>query len=175
MFNDEPEACIKPYNQTTTSKIGISVILACLNDLKPIDKVMNTNSEPRISEDCISFCIASEATYRVIGLPVNITQVSGLSSLSSPAAAFVPDDRLVNTDKSRHISSSPSPIPGKSSGEVIPKRINIRSYSAASPLMSSQGFSGSSSTVGLMYNSTILEGMSGIGPIPGTPCKTKNP
>ena len=53
IFSYEPAAYISPYNQTTTKRIGISVILACLTDLKPIDKVMKTNSEPRISEDCI--------------------------------------------------------------------------------------------------------------------------
>ena len=92
MLSDEPAAYISPYNHTTTSKIGISVILACLNDLKPIERVIKTKSEPRIIEDCISFCIASDATYLVTGLPVTMTQVSGLSSVCSPASAIVPLD-----------------------------------------------------------------------------------
>ena len=87
IFSEEPAANINPYNHTTTNNIGINVILACLNDLKPIDNVMKTNKEPRISEDCISFCIASEAIYLVTGRPVTITQVRGCSSLSSPAAS----------------------------------------------------------------------------------------
>ena len=175
IFSDEPAAYIRPYSQTTTNKIGMSVILACLKDLKPIDRVMKTNNDPSISDDCISLCIASEATYRVTGRPVIITQVSGSSSVSSPAASCVPEDKLVKTVKSRQSSSKPSPIPGKSSGEVIPNLISIRSYSASFPLISSHGFSASSSTFGLMYNSTMLGGISGIGPTPGTPCKTKNP
>ncbi len=104
-----------------------------------------------------------------------MTQVSGLSSVTGPASSIVPEDKFVNTSRSLQISSSPSPIPGKSSGDVIPNRINMRSYCAGSPLISSQGRNGSSSTSGLMYNSTIFAGISGIGPAPGTPYKDKKP
>ena len=139
MLSEEPAMYMRPYNQTTTKRIGTRVTLACLNDLKPIDRVINTNSEPRSSEDCISSCIVVEATKRVTGRPVVITQVSGLSSLTSPDSIRSPVDRLVNEERSLQTSSMPPAIPGKSSGAVIPNRINMRSYTASSPLISSHG------------------------------------
>ena len=62
MFSDEPAAFISPYSHTTTSKIGIRVTAACLGERKPMDSVMKTNNEPKTKEDCISSCIAVDAT-----------------------------------------------------------------------------------------------------------------
>ena len=80
MLRDAPAAYIIPYNHTTTRRIGTNVTAACLGDLKPIVRVINTNNEPSRREDCISFCIAVEATYLVTGLSDGMTHVSGLSS-----------------------------------------------------------------------------------------------
>ena len=150
MLSDDPAIYIRPYNQTTTKRIGTNVTVACLNERKPIERVMKTNREPSPNEDCISLCMVVEATKRVTGRPVGMTHVNGLSSLSSPASSWSPVERFVNGERSLQTSSIPPAMPGKSSGAVIPNRISIRSYAAGSPFTSSHGLVGSSSTSGAM-------------------------
>ena len=151
MLRLAPETSINPYNHTTTRRIGPRVTRACLIERNPMAREMNTNNEPKTREDCISSCISVDATYRVTGRPVVMTQVRGFSSVGAvPEDSCVPVERLVKTSRSLHSFSMAGARLGKSSGPVMPNRINMWLYSAGSPLMSSQGVVGASSTFGMM-------------------------
>ena len=159
MLRLAPAIYIKPYNQTTTIIIGPKDNIACFGDPKPMLRTMKTNNAPSKREDCISSCICVLASYLITGLPVSMTHVTGVSSLNSPVSSNVPDDRLVNAERSLQTSSSPGPIEGKCSGLIIPNRIIMSSYTASSPLTSIHGAEGSNSVVGLMYKLTMLLGI----------------
>ena len=171
IFREYPSANISPYNQTTTSRIGAREIAACLTERNPIERVIKTNNEPKNNEDCISDCILSLAINLVIGFPVNITQVSGLSSSLSPDSSQVPEDRFSRGERSLFISSNPGPMDGKSSGEVIPNLIIIKSYVIGSPSIDNQTLDGSGSSLGAIYKSINDEGTS----VPGIPSSVRTP
>ena len=86
MLRLAPETSINPYNHTTTKRIGMSVTSACLIERKPMASDTKTNREPRTRDDCISSCISVDATKRVTGRPVVMTQVNGSSSVGAVPA-----------------------------------------------------------------------------------------